>query len=245
MFTPSTPTVSIQLLMSIWSCSLHIPHSIIDNQQVTQTGGNAELASHFYIFCSTDYGILLHKKVTSITTTLTSKVWCTTCCYYLHPTHAINNSKYRGRGIASGMWDYAWFNLNLCFCNCSLIIFYWTVPSIYANSGIKAHKHNLKLSSMPTICQLPSQGFFASADWLVFDYWVHSHPSSQTLCRVATCTHPTPAAWKSKFSKAGAVHKLFFVYLHFVICPPQKNNLWIPPPLFDAVLLVWSLLSIL
>ena len=123
MFTPSTPMVPIQLLTSIWSCSLHIPHSIIDNQQVTQAGGNAELASHFYIFCSTVYGIFLHKKVTSITTTLTSKVWCTTCCYYLHPTHVINISKYRGRGIASGMWDYAWFNLNLCFCNCSLIFF--------------------------------------------------------------------------------------------------------------------------
>ena len=169
-------------------------------------------------------------------------MWCTTCCYYLHPTHAINNGEYRGRGVASEMWDYAWFNLTLYFCNCSLIISYWTVPSIYANSGINTHKHNLKLSITLTICQLPWQGFFAPADWLVFDNWIHSHPSSQTICSVATCTHPTPAAWKSKISKAGAVHKWFFVYLHFVICP-KKNNLWIPPPLLDVVLLVRSILS--
>ena len=123
MFTPSTSTVPIQLLLSIWSSSLHIPLSITDNQQVTHAGGNAELDSYFYIFCSTVYGILLHKRVTSITTTLTSKVWCTTCCYYLHPTHAINNGEYRGRGVASEMWDYVWFNLTLYFCNCSLIIF--------------------------------------------------------------------------------------------------------------------------
>ncbi len=103
--TPSTPTVTIQLLTSIWRCSLHTSHSIINNQQVTQAGGNAELASLFYIFCSTVSCILLCKKITSITTTLTSKVWCTTCCYYLHPTHAINNSEYRVRGVASGMWD--------------------------------------------------------------------------------------------------------------------------------------------
>ena len=107
MFTPSTPTVPIKLLLSIWSCSLHIHHSITDNQQVTHAGGNAELDSYFYIFCSTVYCILLHKRVTSITATLTSKVWCTTWCYYLHPTHAINNGKYRGRGVASEMWDYA------------------------------------------------------------------------------------------------------------------------------------------